>query len=68
VTCIFFMVLLWRRWRQQCHRLLLCWWWCEKGDGSICKYCIFENCLMKIIIQNDVSIICFKCVYCFKSL
>jgi len=30
-------------------------------------YCIFVNGLMKVIIKNDVSIICLKCVYCFKS-
>jgi hypothetical protein len=30
--------------------------------------CIFENLLMKFIIENDVDIICLKCVYCFKSL
>jgi hypothetical protein len=31
--------------------------------GLICKYCIFENLLMKFIIENDVGIICLKCVY-----
>ncbi len=35
--------------------------------GFICGYCIFENLLMKFIIENDVSIICLKCVYCFKT-
>jgi hypothetical protein len=34
----------------------------------ICKYCIFENLFMKFIIENDVGIICLKCVYCFKTL
>jgi hypothetical protein len=33
--------------------------------GLICKYCIFENLLMKFIIENDI---CLKCVYCFKTL
>ncbi len=28
----------------------------------ICKYCILENGLMEFIIENDVGIICFKCV------
>jgi hypothetical protein len=36
--------------------------------GFICGYCIFENLLMKFIIENDVDIICLKCVYCFKIL
>ncbi len=36
--------------------------------GFICGYCIFENGLMEFIIENDVGIICLKCVYCFKSL
>jgi len=31
--------------------------------GLICGYCIFENGLMEFIIENDVSIICLKCVY-----
>ncbi len=30
--------------------------------GLICEYCIFENLLMKFIIENDVGIICLKCV------
>ncbi len=34
----------------------------------ICRCCIFENGLMEIIIENDVGIICLKCVYCSKSL
>ncbi len=34
----------------------------------ICGYYIFENGLMEFIIENDVGIICLKCVYCFKSL
>jgi hypothetical protein len=34
----------------------------------ICGYCIFENGLMEFIIENDVGIICLKCVHCFKSL
>ncbi len=34
----------------------------------ICGYCIFENLLMEFIIENDVRIICLKCVYCFKTL
>jgi hypothetical protein len=34
----------------------------------ISGYCIFENGLMEFIIENDVGIICLKCVYCFKSL
>ncbi len=36
--------------------------------GLICGYCIFENLFMKFIIENDVGNICFKCVYCFKTL
>ncbi len=36
--------------------------------GLICGYCIFENLLMKFIIENDGSIICLKCVYCFKTI
>jgi hypothetical protein len=36
--------------------------------GLICGYCIFENGLMEFIIDNDVGIICLKCVDCFKSL
>jgi hypothetical protein len=36
--------------------------------GLICRYCILENGLMEFIIENDVSIICLKCVDCFKSL
>ncbi len=31
--------------------------------GPICRYCIFENGLMESIIENDVGIICLKCVY-----
>ncbi len=34
----------------------------------ICGYYIFENLLMEFIIENDVGIICLKCVYCLKSL
>ncbi len=34
--------------------------------GFICGYCIFENGFMEFIIENDVSIICLKCAYCFK--
>jgi len=36
--------------------------------GLICRYCIFENGLMECIIENEIGIICLKCVYCFKSL
>ncbi len=36
--------------------------------GPICGYCIFENGLMEFIIENDVGIICLKCVDCFKNL
>ncbi len=36
--------------------------------GYICGYCIFENGLMKFIIENDVGIICLKYVYYLKSL
>jgi hypothetical protein len=36
--------------------------------GFICGYRIFENGFMEFIIKNDVSIICLKFVYCFKSL
>jgi hypothetical protein len=36
--------------------------------GLICGYCIFENLPMEFIIENDVGIICLKCVYCFKTL
>jgi hypothetical protein len=35
--------------------------------GLICAYCIFDL-LMEFIIENDVGIICLKCVYCFKTL
>jgi hypothetical protein len=35
--------------------------------GLICRYCIFENLLMEFIIENDVSTICLKCVYYFKT-
>jgi hypothetical protein len=35
--------------------------------GFICEYCIFENGLMEFIIENDVGIICLKCVYFLKS-
>jgi len=35
--------------------------------GPICGYYIFVNGLMEIIIENDVNIICLKCIYCFKS-
>jgi hypothetical protein len=34
----------------------------------ICGCCIFENLLMEFIIENDVGIICLKCVCCFKTL
>ncbi len=36
--------------------------------GPLCGYNIFENGLLKLIIENDVDIICLKCVYYFKSL
>ncbi len=36
--------------------------------GPIWEYYIFENGLMQFIIENDVGVICLKCVYCFKSL
>jgi hypothetical protein len=36
--------------------------------GLICGYYIFENLFMEFIIENDVCIICLKCVYCLKSL
>jgi Zn ribbon nucleic-acid-binding protein len=36
--------------------------------GPICGYCIFENGLMAFRIENDVSIACLKCGYCFKNL
>jgi hypothetical protein len=36
--------------------------------GPICGYCIFENGLVQFIIENDLGIICLKCVYCFKNL
>ncbi len=36
--------------------------------GLICGYYIFENLLMEFIVENDVGIICLKCVYCFKTL
>ncbi len=36
--------------------------------GPICGYCIFENGLMEFRIENDVSIACLKCGYCFKNL
>ncbi len=44
---------------------------CKKPStimGPICGYCIFENGLMEVIIKNDVRIIYFKCVCCFKNL
>ncbi len=52
---------------------LICGYWneCEMLVailGLIYGYCIFENGLMEFIIENDVGIICLKCVYCFKSL
>jgi len=34
----------------------------------ICRYCILENGFMEFIIENDVGIICLKCVDYFKSL
>jgi len=36
--------------------------------GLLCKYCILENGLMEFIIENDVDIICLKCVDYLKSL
>jgi hypothetical protein len=30
--------------------------------GPICGYCIYENDFMKFVIENDVGIICLKCV------
>jgi hypothetical protein len=36
--------------------------------GPICGYCIFENGFMEFIIENDVSIICYKSGYYLKSL
>jgi hypothetical protein len=51
----------------------LLWGYCNECKmpmaifGLICGYCIFENGLMEFIIENDVSIICLKCVDCFKS-
>jgi hypothetical protein len=36
--------------------------------GLICGYYIFENLLMRFIIEYDVGIIRLKCVYCFKTL
>jgi len=35
--------------------------------GLIFGYWIFENGLMEFLIENDVGIICLKCVYCFKK-
>ncbi len=52
----------------------LIWGYCNECKmlvaifGLICRYCIFENDFMKFIIENDVGIICLKCVDCFKSL
>jgi len=43
---------------------------CKKSTtivGLICRYYIFENGLMEFLIENDVSIICLKCVYCFEK-
>jgi hypothetical protein len=34
--------------------------------GPICGYYIFENGFMEVIIENDVGIICLKCVYVLK--
>jgi hypothetical protein len=36
--------------------------------GLICRYCILENGLVEFIIENDVGIICLKCVDYFKNL
>jgi len=36
--------------------------------GPICGYYIFENGIMEFKIENDVSISCLKCGYCFKNL
>jgi hypothetical protein len=33
----------------------------------ICEYYIFKNGLMEFIIESGVGIICFQCVYCFKT-
>jgi hypothetical protein len=52
----------------------LIWGYCNECKmlvaifGLICGYCIFENGFMEFIIENDVGIICLKCVDCFKSL
>jgi len=35
--------------------------------GPICGYYIFENGIMEFTIENNVGIICLKCVYYFKS-
>jgi hypothetical protein len=35
--------------------------------GLICGYYIFENGFMEYIIENEIGIVCLKCVYCFKS-
>jgi hypothetical protein len=51
----------------------LLWGYCNECKmhvaifGLICGYCIFENGLMEFIIENDVGIICLKCVDYFKS-
>jgi len=31
--------------------------------GFICGHCIYVNGFMEVIIENDVNIICLKCVY-----
>jgi hypothetical protein len=49
----------------------LLWGYCNECKmhvaifGLIFEYCIFENGLMEFIIENDVGIICLKCVDCF---
>jgi hypothetical protein len=46
----------------------LIWGYCNECKmlvaifGPICRYCIFENGLIEFIINNDVGIICLKCV------
>jgi len=36
--------------------------------GFIYGYCIFENGLMELKIENDVGIACLECGYCLKNI
>ncbi len=64
----------WKECKMPTAIMGLLWGYCNECKmhvaifGLICGYCIFENGLMEFIIENDVGIICLKCVDCFKSL